>query len=41
MASSVAARTFQEALDEALNAMRTANPEHAVAVCDELLNASA
>ena len=41
MASSVAARTFQEALDEALNAMRTANPEHAVAMCDELLNASA
>jgi len=41
MASSAPARTFQEALDEALNAMRTANPEHAVVVCDELLSASA
>ena len=34
-------RTFQDALDEALSALRTANPEHALVVCDELLSANA
>ena len=31
--------SFQAALDEALGAMRTANPEQAVVICDDLLDA--
>ena len=37
--ASVSPYTFQAALDEALSAMRTANPEQAVVICDDLLDA--